>query len=251
MHGFGQIVGNDARSSGVHKQIDTDLRDCYHPPMISPGQILSDVFGYSAFRGLQEDVVNHIISGNDALVLMPTGGGKSLCYQIPALCLDGLTVVISPLIALMQDQISALNHLGIAAESLNSNMDWDRTKKVMDSIRSGRLKILYISPEKINTDKMQALLKQVKVSLFAVDEAHCISHWGHAFRPEYTGLTVLKNMFPGTPIIALTATADMATRKDILKNLNIPDAKIFISSFDRPNINYAVQTKNNEKRQLL
>ena len=217
----------------------------------TPIKILESIFGYKSFRGHQQDIISRILSGHDALVLMPTGGGKSLCYQIPALCLDGTAVVVSPLIALMQDQITALKHLGINVASLNSTLDYTQTLEIESALTQGQLKLLYISPEKLNTPRFQDLLKKIKISLFAIDEAHCISQWGHDFRPEYTQFSQLQKQFPGVPKIALTATADTATRKDIVKNLRLEQGSEFISSFDRPNIEYMVKPKDNEKKQLL
>lgn len=218
---------------------------------ISPNAILNSVFGYKSFKGDQEEIINHIIKGSDALVLMPTGGGKSLCYQIPALCLDGMAVVVSPLIALMNDQISALQHLGIKVASLNSTLSHNETMEIESEIINKQIKLLYVSPERLKTERLLELLKKNKISLFAIDEAHCISQWGHDFRPEYTQFSLLQENFPNVPKIALTATADEATRKDIIKNLQLEKCHEFISSFDRPNIEYIVKTKNNEKKQLL
>ncbi|MDR2901682.1 MAG: DNA helicase RecQ, partial [Lactobacillales bacterium] len=214
-------------------------------------KILENVFGYKSFKGPQKDIIEHLLKGGDALVLMPTGGGKSLCYQIPALYLEGMAIVVSPLIALMQDQIAALQHLGIKAESLNSTLDFKEVLAIEKDIENGRLKLLYVSPEKLKSGRLLDLLKKSKISLFAIDEAHCISQWGHDFRPEYTQFALLKEQFPTTPIIALTATADMATRKDIVKNLHLQKGAEFICSFDRPNIEYTVKQKDNEKKQLL
>lgn len=182
---------------------------------------------------------------------MPTGGGKSLCFQIPAICLEGVAIVVSPLIALMQDQVTALKNLGIKAEFLNSSLSFAEKKLVEDKILKNELDLVYVSPEKLNTEEFLSLLKQSKLSLFAIDEAHCVSQWGHNFRPEYIKFSALKETFPKVPRIALTATADEITRTDIIKNLNLEKGKVFVSSFDRPNIEYIVKTKDKEQQQLL
>ena len=217
----------------------------------SPQEVLYKVFGYKTFRGKQQEIIEHILKGNDALVLMPTGGGKSLCFQIPALCFDGITIVISPLIALMQDQVNALKQLGVRASVLNSTLNPEQSKLVEEQICRNELDLVYVSPERLNTDSFLTILKKSKISLFAIDEAHCVSQWGHDFRPEYTKFSRLKEFFPNIPRIALTATADEITRVDIIKNLNLENGKVFVSSFDRPNIEYTVKIKDNEKKQLL
>ncbi|MBA4121458.1 MAG: DNA helicase RecQ [Acidobacteria bacterium] len=216
-------------------------------------EILKSQFGYDSFRMNQEQAIETILEKKDCIVLMPTGGGKSLCYQIPALMLDGLTVVISPLIALMKDQVDALRNNGVEAAFLNSTQTAKEQVKVFQSIRSGKLKLLYVAPERLlqSGDQFIDFLKSVKVSLFAIDEAHCISSWGHDFRPEYMQLAKLKFNFPGVPLIALTATADRLVRKDIIERLNIRDAAQFVSSFNRPNIFYAVEPKRNSFARLL
>lgn len=213
--------------------------------MSSPSQILKDKFGYESFRFNQEEIINAILQGQDAFALMPTGGGKSLCYQIPALSFTGLTVVISPLIALMKDQVDALRVNGIETAYLNSSLTAEESSVVYQRLNRGTLKLLYIAPERLfnNGGQFMDFLKSIKVSLFAIDEAHCISHWGHDFRPEYRMLSSLKKEFPTTPIIALTATADKLTREDILNKLQLNTGKIFISSFNRPNIYYFVESK--------
>lgn len=217
----------------------------------NPQEILYKVFGYKTFRGKQQEIIEHVLKGNDALVLMPTGGGKSLCFQIPALCFDGVTIVISPLIALMQDQVNALKQLGVRASVLNSSLNSEQARLVEEQICRNELDLVYISPERLNTDSFLNLLKKSKISLFAIDEAHCVSQWGHDFRPEYTKFSALKELFPSVPRIALTATADEITRIDIIKNLNLENGKVFVSSFDRPNIRYTIKIKDNEKKQLL
>jgi ATP-dependent DNA helicase RecQ len=215
-------------------------------------QVLRDVFGYPAFRGEQKQIVTHLASGGDALVLMPTGGGKSLCFQIPALLRDGIGVVVSPLIALMQDQVAALEEAGVRAAALNSSMTWPQVQEVERKARSGELDLLYVAPERLLTDRCLELLSSAaKIALFAIDEAHCVSQWGHDFRPEYIRLAVLAERFPGIPRIALTATADDLTRKEIVTRLHLQNARVFISSFDRPNIRYRIAEKTNARKQLL
>lgn len=217
----------------------------------TPLKILKSVFGYNKFRGDQEEIINHIIAGKNALVLMPTGSGKSICYQLPALYLDGLTIVISPLIALMQDQVSALKELGVKAAAINSAMSAKEVYETKDSIKNGKLKLLYVAPERLLSVDFMCFLSDIKIALFAIDEAHCVSQWGHDFRPVYVQLAMLATQFPNTPRLALTATADIATRKDIIEKLHLQDSKIFVSSFDRPNINYTICENNNTKKQLL
>jgi len=216
-----------------------------------PLEILHSVFGYSSFRDKQAEIIDHIINGKDALILMPTGGGKSLCYQIPALCLPGIAVIVSPLIALMQDQVESLKQLGIRASVLNSTLSARESSEVEEKMRNGELDIVYVSPERLNTESFLNNIEQCQLSLFAIDEAHCVSQWGHDFRPEYLEFSKLKERFPLVPRIALTATADELTRQDIVKHLGLEKGRIFISSFDRPNIRYRVIAKDNEKKQLL
>jgi len=217
--------------------------------------ILRDVFGYPAFRGAQAEIIEHIGSGGDALVLMPTGGGKSLCYQIPALLRPGCAVVVSPLIALMQDQVDAMIQLGVKAACLNSTLDWREAQAVEQAIFSGNLDLVYIAPERLLLERtlsmLDALSEAGKLALFAIDEAHCVSQWGHDFRPEYLQLSTLHERYPNVPRIALTATADQATRSEILTRLGLGSARVFLSSFDRPNIRYTVVEKDNAKKQLL
>jgi ATP-dependent DNA helicase RecQ len=214
-------------------------------------QVLRDVFGFPSFRGEQREIVTHIASGGDALVLMPTGGGKSLCYQIPALVRDGVGVVVSPLIALMQDQVAALQEAGVRAVALNSTMTWAQAQAVERQVRTGDFELLYVAPERLLTDRCLELLDAVQIALFAIDEAHCVSQWGHDFRPEYIRLAVLAERYPGVPRIALTATADGTTRKEIIERLHLQDARVFISSFDRPNIRYRIAEKLSPRKQLL
>ena len=217
----------------------------------TPLSLLNRVFGYPAFRGEQAAIIDTLAAGGDALVLMPTGGGKSLCYQIPALLRDGCAVVVSPLIALMQDQVAALRELGIAAAFLNSSLDGATAAQVERDFASGALKLLYVAPERLLTPRFLELLEGAQTSLFAIDEAHCVSQWGHDFRPEYLGLSVLHERFPAVPRIALTATADAATRAEILHRLDLDGARVFVASFDRPNIRYRIVEKTDPRRQLL
>jgi ATP-dependent DNA helicase RecQ len=214
-------------------------------------QLLRTVFGHPAFRGAQEDIVTHVASGGDALVLMPTGGGKSLCYQLPALLRDGTALVVSPLIALMQDQVAALKQLGVRAAFLNSTLDGREVNACEKALRNGELDLLYVAPERLMMPRMLDCLAESKIALFAIDEAHCVSQWGHDFRPEYLQLSVLHEQFPQVPRIALTATADPQTREEIIRRLVLDDARIFISSFDRPNIRYTIVDKQDARNQLL
>ncbi|WP_223879249.1 DNA helicase RecQ [Chitinimonas arctica] len=214
-------------------------------------EVLQKVFGYEQFRGRQAEIVAQVAGGGDALVLMPTGGGKSLCFQIPALLRPGCAVVISPLIALMQDQVEGLHQLGIAAAFLNSTLDAHAAREVEQSYMRGELKLLYVAPERLLTPRFLALLEHTPASLFAIDEAHCVSQWGHDFRPEYIGLSLLHERFPSVPRIALTATADAATRREIVTRLALENAAQFVSSFDRPNIRYRIIEKDNARKQLL
>lgn len=216
-----------------------------------PLQVLRSVFGYERFRGQQRAVIDHLTAGGDALVLMPTGGGKSLCYQIPALVRLGTGVVVSPLIALMQDQVETLLQLGVQAAFLNSTLTYDTQRQVEQKLLDGQLDLLYIAPERLLTERMQALLGQARLSLFAIDEAHCVSQWGHDFREDYWQLSMLHERFPDIPRIALTATADERTRHEIIERLGLQDAKIFCSGFDRPNIRYRISPKQDARRQLV
>jgi len=219
------------------------------------GDILARVFGYSAFRGEQQAIIEHVAQGGDALVLMPTGGGKSLCYQIPALMRQGTALVVSPLIALMGDQVSALKEVGVAAEFLNSSLDAHTTRAVEWALRAGDIKLLYVAPERLMTSRFLELLDGLReaqqLALFAIDEAHCVSQWGHDFRPEYLQLSVLSERFPGIPRIALTATADKQTREEMVCRLQLQAARCFVASFDRPNIHYSIVEKTDARRQLL
>ena len=213
--------------------------------------MLKSVFGYDDFRGQQQQIIEQLIIGNDALVLMPTGGGKSLCYQIPAIVRSGVGVVISPLIALMQDQVSALHLLGVKAAFLNSTLSMDEARLVEHQLQQGELDLLYIAPERLTSNWTQALFQRINIALFAIDEAHCVSQWGHDFRVDYLQLSLLHENFPSIPRIALTATADEKTREEIIQRLALGHAKSFISGFDRPNIRYRIVQKQNAKQQLL
>lgn len=214
-------------------------------------EILNNTFGYAEFRHNQAEIVETVIAGKDALVLMPTGGGKSLCYQIPALVREGIGVVISPLIALMQDQVDALNQLGVRAAFLNSTLSYEQRKQVESDLRNEALDFIYIAPERLSNEGTLQLLSQCKIALFAVDEAHCVSQWGHDFRPEYQKLNILIQRFPDVPRIALTATADQRTRQEIIEQLQLEQAKVYINSFDRPNIRYALSDAQNPRDRLL
>jgi ATP-dependent DNA helicase RecQ len=228
-------------------------------PAVSPLAVLREVFGYPAFRGPQSEIVEHVLGGGDALVLMPTGGGKSLCYQVPAIARHragkGVTLVVSPLIALMHDQVGALKEAGVHAAFLNSSLSFEQAREIEEELASGRLVLLYAAPERVTTTRFLALLQRLyergQLSLFAIDEAHCVSQWGHDFRSDYLALHVLHERFPGVPRMALTATADPETRVDIVKRLALAQAREFISSFDRPNIRYAIVEKDGAREQLL
>ncbi|MDE2369840.1 MAG: DNA helicase RecQ [Burkholderiales bacterium] len=224
-----------------------------------PLQVLHEVFGYPAFRGAQREIVEHVVAGGDALVLMPTGGGKSLCYQVPAIVRQragrGVTVVVSPLIALMHDQVGALDEIGVKAAFLNSTLEGDEARRVERELLAGRLTLLYAAPERILTPRFLAMMESLhergQLGLFAIDEAHCVSQWGHDFREEYLGLSALHERFPTVPRLALTATADDHTRADIIERLQLQAARLFVASFDRPNIRYTIVEKDEPRKQLL
>jgi ATP-dependent DNA helicase RecQ len=225
------------------------------PVMPTAHDILQHIFGYPAFRGRQAEIIDQVVRGGDALVLMPTGGGKSLCFQIPALLRRGVAIVVSPLIALMQDQVEMLTQLGIRAALLNSTVDRETARATQARLFADELDLLYVAPERLMTDRFLALLDGLaeggRLALFAIDEAHCVSQWGHDFRPEYLQLSAIHQRHPDVPRIALTATADEATRKEMIERLGLSEARIFISSFDRPNIRYSVVEKEQPRRQLL
>ena len=216
-----------------------------------PLAILQQTFGYQNFRGLQQEIIQEVMRGGDALVLMPTGGGKSICYQIPAIARPGTGVVISPLIALMQDQVEALRQLGVKAAFLNSSLDLQDQKATESAFSKGELDLLYVAPERLNTERFLKLLFNARISLFAIDEAHCVSQWGHDFRSHYLELSLLHERFPEIPRLALTATADLKTREEIIQRLGLQKARVFLGSFDRPNIRYRIAPKQNARHQLL
>jgi ATP-dependent DNA helicase RecQ len=238
-------------SPGPVRPVTAQPRPWPGPALAKPLDVLSTVFGYDTFRGEQGEIIDTVVAGGDALVLMPTGGGKSLCYQIPALVRSGTGVVISPLIALMQDQVNALSALGVRASFLNSTQDGDARREVESAFLRGELDLLYLAPERLRVPATLDLLDRGKIALFAIDEAHCVSQWGHDFRPDYLRLSVLHDRWPAVPRIALTATATEATHAEIAQRLQLTDARHFVASFDRPNIQYRIASKDNPKAQLL
>ncbi|HEY4345548.1 MAG TPA: DNA helicase RecQ [Parvibaculum sp.] len=215
-----------------------------------PGDVLREVFGLPSFRGQQEDIILHAVNGGDAVVLLPTGAGKSLCYQIPALCRAGTAIVVSPLIALMRDQVEALRQSGVRAAALNSTLTPEEATRIRTELAAGGLDLLYVTPERLVSDGFMGLLSRCRIGLFAIDEAHCVSQWGHDFRPEYMQLAMLRERFPGVPRMALTATANPQTRDDLIHRLQLDDARVFSASFDRPNIRYTIVQKDNPRSQL-
>lgn len=215
----------------------------------SAKDVLSSVFGYESFRGEQEAIIDDLIAGKSCGVLMPTGSGKSLCYQIPSICMEGTGIIVSPLIALMNDQVVALREAGVNAAAIHSGLDYDLLRSTYDDLRNGKLDMIYVAPERLVNDNFLDILDDIKIALFAIDEAHCISQWGHDFRPEYRQVSLLRTRYPNTPCIAVTATADMATRKDIVERLSLP--KLYVAGFDRANITYYVSIKDNPRNQLM
>ena len=226
------------------------LESLFTPRPRDPAEILRSVFGHSAFRGQQEEVVRHLTGGGDAVVLFPTGAGKSICYQVPALARPGVGIVVSPLIALMRDQVEALRQAGVNAATLNSSISAEDSAKTFRDLKSGALELLYVSPERLVLPGFKQMMRGVPIALFAIDEAHCVSQWGHDFRPEYRQLASIATDFPGVPRVALTATADPTTAADIVDRLQLTDARVFTTSFDRPNISYAIVERDNAKQQL-
>ncbi len=241
--------GGSPLENGVVSQADGHLAPT--DPRTAGHEVLRRVFGHDDFRGLQGDIVAHVAAGHDALVLMPTGGGKSLCYQLPALLREGTGIVVSPLIALMQDQVEALRQAGVRAAFLNSTLDADTAQGIEQDLLAGKLDLLYVAPERLLTPRFLSLLDRSRIALFAIDEAHCVSQWGHDFRREYRELTVLHERWPQVPRLALTATADPPTQGEIAERLQLEQARRFVSSFDRPNIRYRVVQKDNGRRQLI
>lgn len=223
-----------------------DVTDILPP---SPKDVLSSVFGYESFRGQQAEIIDNLIDGKSCAVLMPTGSGKSLCYQIPSICREGTGIIVSPLIALMNDQVVALREAGVKAASIHSGLEYSQMRETYNDLQNGKLDLLYVAPERLVNDNFLDILDNIKIALFAIDEAHCISQWGHDFRPEYRQVSLLRTRYPDSPCIAVTATADTATRKDIVDRLSLP--KLYVAGFDRPNITYYAAIKDNPKSQLL
>src|SRR6218665_3363631 len=225
------------------------LESAAHTPR-DPAEILRSVFGHQSFRGQQEEVVRHVTAGGDAVVLFPTGAGKSMCYQVPALARRGVGIVVSPLIALMRDQVEALRQAGVNAATLNSSVSSEESSKTFRDLKAGKLDLLYVAPERIVLPGFKSMMQGVKIALIAIDEAHCVSQWGHDFRPEYRELATIAADYPGVPRIALTATADPTTRADIIERLDLNTARVFTTSFDRPNISYSIVERDNARSQL-
>jgi len=226
------------------------LESLFDTPPRDPADILRTVFGHNAFRGQQEDVVRHVTGGGDAVVLFPTGAGKSMCYQVPSIARDGVGIVVSPLIALMRDQVEALRQAGVNAASLNSSISSEESSRTFRDLKNGKLQLLYVAPERLVMPGFKAMMQGVKIALIAIDEAHCVSQWGHDFRPEYRELATIADDYPGVPRIALTATADPTTRADIIERLGLNTARVFTTSFDRPNISYSIVERDNARQQL-
>jgi len=217
----------------------------------APLSVIRNVFGFDGFRGLQEEVVSHVVSGGDAVVLFPTGAGKSICYQVPALCREGVGIVISPLIALMNDQVEFLEFHGVGAAALNSTLSRREADELLERVREGEIDLLYVTPERMANQRFRDFLSEIEIALFAIDEAHCVSQWGHDFRPDYRALALLRSQFPGVPRIALTATADPQTQADLKAALDMEDAKVFATSFDRPNIAYRVEMRGKKPKEQV
>jgi ATP-dependent DNA helicase RecQ len=226
------------------------LESLFDTPPRDPAEILHTVFGHKAFRGQQEDVVRHVTGGGDAVVLFPTGSGKSMCYQVPAIARDGVGIVVSPLIALMRDQVEALRQAGVNAATLNSSISSEESSRTFRDLKNGKLQLLYVAPERLVLPGFKSMMQGVKIALIAIDEAHCVSQWGHDFRPEYRQLESLAEDYPGVPRIALTATADPTTREDIIERLRLDTARVFTTSFDRPNISYSIVERDSARSQL-
>ena len=235
---------------GYGRNLSPSSRHRVSDPLSNIRSVLNSVFGLAGFRGAQEEIIRHVVDGGNCLVLMPTGGGKSLCYQLPSLLRAGCGIVVSPLIALMRDQVAGLVEAGVNAAVLNSTLSFDEASAVERRLIAGDLDLLYVAPERLLNPRCLALLEQTRIALFAIDEAHCVSQWGHDFRPEYIGLSIIAERFPGVPRMALTATADELTRKEIAERLNLVDAPQFVASFDRPNIRYEIVDKRNAPAQL-